>query len=326
MKRFPRRRFLHLAAAAAAFPVASRIAWAQGYPSRPVRWVVPYPAGGSADIVARLVGDFVSARLGQAFIVENKPGAGSSIGTELVVKSPPDGHTLLFVTTANVINAILFPGLPFDFNRDITPVAGLVRLPIVLEVHPSVPVKNVAELIDYAKANPGKLNYASAGVGSSLHLATELFKSMAGVDLNHVPYRGVPPAHVDLLEGRVQVMFDNLFTSLEHIRSGKLRALGMSTTDRHAALPGVPTVAETVPGYEASSIFGLGVPAGTPTAIVERLNREINTALADPGIKARLDALTAVPVPMTHGAFRAELAATTQKWDRLIKAHGIKAT
>src|SRR5215831_14298254 len=257
--KLPRRTFLELAAGAAALPAVSRFAWAQAYPTRPVRWIVPYPPGGAADPIARLIGPFLSERLGKPVMIENKPGAGANIGTEFVVRSPPDGHTLLFITTANMINATFYRDLSFDFMRDITPVAGLVRLPLVLEVNPSVPVKTVAELVAYAKANPGKVNFASAGVGTSLHLAAELFNMMTGTKMIHVPYRGSAPALTDLLAGQVQVLFDNLFTSLEHIKAGKLRALGVATAARVQQLPDLPTVADAVPGYEASSVFGVGV-------------------------------------------------------------------
>jgi tripartite-type tricarboxylate transporter receptor subunit TctC len=323
--KLPRRGFLHLAASAAALPVVSRIASAQTYPARPVRWIVPYPPGGATDIIARLVGQFISERLGQPFVIENKPGAGANLGTEIVVKSPPDGYTLLFVSTANAINASLYPNLSFNFNRDIAPVAGLTRLPIVLVVNPSVPVKTVAQFIAYAKANPGKINCASAGIGTSLHLAAELFKSMTGVDLTHVPYRGSSPALTDLIGGQVQAMFDNLFTSLDHINTGKLRALGVATAERLQVLKDVPTVAETVPGYEASSVFGVGVPAGTRIEIIETLNWEVNAALAEPRIRGRLLELTAIPMPSTAAAFRAEMVATTEKWGRVIRVANIKA-
>jgi len=286
--KLPRRTFLHLAAGAAALPAVSRVARAQAYPARPVRWIVPYPPGGAADPIARLIGPFLSERLGKPVVIENKPGAGANIGTEFVVRSPPDGHTLLFITTANMINATFYRDLSFDFMRDITPVAGLVRLPLVLEVNPSVPVKTVAELIAYAKANPGKVNFASAGVGTSLHLAAELFNMMTGTKMIHVPYRGSAPALTDLLAGQVQVLFDNLFTSLEHIKAGKLRALGVATAARVQQLPDLPTVADAVPGYEASSVFGVGVPTGTPREITELLNRELDAALADPRIRRRL--------------------------------------
>jgi tripartite-type tricarboxylate transporter receptor subunit TctC len=303
----------------------SRVARAQAYPTRPVRWIVPYPPGGAADPIARLIGPFLSERLGKPVVIENKPGAGANIGTEFVVRSPPDGHTLLFITTANMINATFYRDLSFDFMRDITPVAGLVRLPLVLEVNPSVPVKTVAELIAYAKANPGKVNFASAGVGTSLHLAAELFNMMTGTKMIHVPYRGSAPALTDLLAGQVQVLFDNLFTSLEHIKAGKLRALGVATAARVQQLPDLPTVADAVPGYEASSVFGVGVPTGTPREITELLNRELDAALADPRIRGRLLELTAIPIPSLAAEFRAEMVATTEKWGRVIRVANIKA-
>jgi len=323
--KLPRRTFLHLAAGAAALPAVSRVARAQAYPARPVRWIVPYPPGGAADPIARLIGPFLSERLGKPVVIENKPGAGANIGTEFVVKSPPDGHTLLFITTANMINATFYRDLSFDFMRDITPVAGLVRLPLVLEVNPSVPVKTVAELIAYAKANPGKVNFASAGVGTSLHLAAELFNMMTGTKMIHVPYRGSAPALTDLLAGQVQVLFDNLFTSLEHIKAGKLRAVGVATAARVQQLPDLPTVADAVPGYEASSVFGVGVPTGTPREITELLNRELDAALADPRIRGRLLELTAIPIPSLAAEFRAEMVATTEKWGRVIRVANIKA-
>jgi tripartite-type tricarboxylate transporter receptor subunit TctC len=325
MKLPHRRRFLHLAAGAAALPTVSRVARAQAYPTRPVRWIVPYPPGGAADPIARLIGPFLSERLGKPVVIENKPGAGANIGTEFVVRSPPDGHTLLFITTANMINATFYRDLSFDFMRDITPVAGLVRLPLVLEVNPSVPVKTVAELIGHAKANPGKVNFASAGVGTSLHLAAELFNMMTGTKMIHVPYRGSAPALTDLLAGQVQVLFDNLFTSLEHIKAGKLRALGVATAARVQQLPDLPTVADAVPGYEASSVFGVGVPTGTPREITELLNRELDAALADPRIRGRLLELTAIPIPSLAAEFRAEMVATTEKWGRVIRVANIKA-
>ena len=323
--KLPRRTFLHLAAGAAALPAVSRVARAQAYPTRPVRWIVPYPPGGAADPIARLIGPFLSERLGKPVLIENKPGAGANIGTEFVVRSPPDGHTLLFITTANMINATFYRDLSFDFMRDITPVAGLVRLPLVLEVNPSVPVKTVAELIAYAKANPGKVNFASAGVGTSLHLAAELFNMMTGTKMIHVPYRGSAPALTDLLAGQVQVLFDNLFTSLEHIKAGKLRAVGVATAARVQQLPDLPTVADAVPGYEASSVFGVGVPTGTPREITELLNRELDAALADPRIRGRLLELTAIPIPSLAAEFRAEMVATTEKWGRVIRVANIKA-
>jgi len=323
--KLPRRTSLHLAAGAAALPAVSRVARAQAYPARPVRIIVGFPAGGGVDILARLMGPFLSERLGKPVVIENKPGAGANIGTEFVVRSPPDGHTLLFITTANMINATFYRDLSFDFMRDITPVAGLVRLPLVLEVNPSVPVKTVAELIAYAKANPGKVNFASAGVGTSLHLAAELFNMMTGTKMIHVPYRGSAPALTDLLAGQVQVLFDNLFTSLEHIKAGKLRALGVATAARVQQLPDLPTVADAVPGYEASSVFGVGVPTGTPREITELLNRELDAALADPRIRRRLLELTAIPIPSLAAEFRAEMVATTEKWGRVIRVANIKA-
>ena len=323
--KLPRRNFLHLVAGAAALPALSRFAWAHAYPTRPVRWIVPYPAGGAADPIARLIVPFLSERLGQPVVVENKPGAGANIGTEFVVRSAPDGYTLLFITTANMINATFYKDLPFNFMRDITAVAGLVRLPLVMEVNPSVPAKTVAEFIAYAKANPGKVNYASAGVGTSLHLAMQLFNEMTGLSLAHVPYRGAAPALTDMLGGQVQVMFDNLFTSLEHIKAGKLRALGVATAARVHQLPDVPAIADTVPGYEASSVFGVGVPTGTSSDIIERLHRELAAALAEPRIRGRLVELTAIPIPGTAAEFRAEMAATTEKWGKVIRAANIKA-
>ncbi len=272
--KLPRRKFLHLAAGAAALPAVSRTASAQTYPSRPVRWIVPYPPGGATDIPARLIGQYLSERLGQQFVIENRTGAGANIGTEAVVRSPPDGYTLLFISTANMINATYYTKLPFNFMRDIAPVAGLLRVPIVLVVNPSVPAKTVAEFIAYAKANPGKIGAASAGIGTSLHLSAELFKMLTGVELTHVPYRGGVPALTDLISGQVPAMFDNLSTSLEHIKAGKLRLLGVGTTARLEMLPDVPTIAETVPGFEAASVFGVGVPTGTPVEIIEKLNGE----------------------------------------------------
>jgi len=313
-----------LAAGAVALPAVSLVASAQTYPTRPIRWIVPYPPGGGTDPIARLIGPFLSDRLGQPVIIENRPGAGANIGTEIVVKSPPDGYTLLFVSTANMINASLYRDLTFNVTRDIAPVAGLVRLPLVVVANPSVPARTIAELIDYAKTNHGRINFASAGVGTSNHLAGELFKSMTGVDFVHIPYRGTGPAITDLIGGQVQVIFDNLSTSIEHIRAGKLRALAVATVRRVDALPEVPTVAETVPGYEASSVHGVGVPAGTPTEVINVLNREINAALVDARIKSRLVDLTAIPIPMTAVEFRAEIGATTDKWAKVVRSSGAK--
>ncbi len=255
---------------------------AADYPTRPVRWIVPYPAGGATDIVARIIGQALSERLGQTFVIENKPGAGNNIGTEAVVHAAPDGYTVLLVNPANAINATLYPKLSFNFIRDTLPVAGFMRVPNVMEVNPAVPANTVAEFIAYAKANPGKINWATSGNGTSVHLSGELFKMMTGANMTHVPYRGSAPALTDMISGQVQVMFDNMPPSLPHIRAGKLRALGVTTAQRSAALPDVPTVVETVPGYEASAFFGMAVPKGTPADVIEKLNKEINAALADP--------------------------------------------
>jgi tripartite-type tricarboxylate transporter receptor subunit TctC len=326
MKLPHRRQFLHLAAgAAAALVPMPRIARAQTYPTRPVRIVVPYPPGGGTDVTARLIAPYLSERLGQQFVIENRGGAGANIGTDVVTKSPADGYTLLLISTANMINTSLYKNLPFNFMRDITAVAGLVRLPIVLEVHPSFPAKTTAEFIAYAKTNPGKINFASSGTGTSLHLAGELFKSMSGAHIVHVPYRGTAPALTDILGGQVQAMFDNLATSLEHIRAGKLRGLGVATSTRSDVIPELPTLSETVPGYEASSVFGLGAPTGTPVEIIERLNRTVNAALADPRIKARLAELTMIPIPATSAEFAAEMAATTEKWAKVVVSSGAVA-
>jgi tripartite-type tricarboxylate transporter receptor subunit TctC len=325
MKLSHRRRFLRLAAGTAALPALSRIAKAQTYPTRPVRIVVPYPPGGGSDVTARLIAPYLSERLGQQFIIENRGGAGANIGTDVVAKSPADGYTLLLISTANMINTTLYKNLPFNFMRDITPVAGLVRLPIVLEVHPSFPAKSAAEFVAYAKANPRKVNFASSGTGTSLHLAGELFKSMSGANIVHVPYRGTAPALTDVLGGQVQAMFDNLATSLEHIRAGKLRALGVATSTRIDVIPELPTLAETVSSYEASSVFGLGAPTGTPSQIVERLNRTVNAALADPRIKGRFVELTTIPIPATSADFGAEMATTTEKWAKVVVSSGATA-
>ena len=282
----PRRQFLRLATAAAITLPAAPIAHAQSYPTRPVRWIVPYPAGGATDLVARLIGQWLSERLGQQFIIENRPGGGTNIGVQAVVNAPPDGSTLLFFGSTNAINATLYESLPFNFLRDIAPVAGLVALPMVLEVNPSVPVKTTAEFIAYAKANPGKITVASFGAGTISHLAIELFKSTTGTDMVHVPYRGGAPLVTDLISGQVNAAFDALPSSLPHIRRGALRALAL--TFRSDVLPDVPTIGDTVPGYEVSTWLGLGVPGATPGAIIDTLNREVNAGLANPAIKAKL--------------------------------------
>ena len=298
-------------------------AGAADYPTRPVRWIVPYPAGGATDIVARIIGQALSERLGQTFIIENKPGAGNNIGTEAVVHAAPDGYTVLLVNPANAINATLYPKLSFNFIRDALPVAGFMRVPNVMEVNPAVPANTVAEFIAYAKANPGKINWATSGNGTSVHLSGELFKMMTGVDMTHVPYRGSAPALTDMISGQVQVMFDNMPPSLPHIRAGKLRALGVTTAQRSAALPDVPTVAETVPGYEASAFFGMAVPKGTPAEVIEKLNKEINAALADPKIQARLAELGGMLIPGTPADFGKVVADETDKWAKVIKDGGV---
>jgi len=320
-----RRRFLSLAAGAAMLPATSRFAWAQDYPKRPIRWVVGFPPGGSTDIVARIIAPWLSERLGQQVIVENKPGAGTNLAAQSVVNAPPDGHTLLFVTPVNAINATLYGKLPFNFMRDIAAIAGIVTVPFVLQVNPSFPAKNVAEFIAYAKANPDKVSMASAGIGSVPHMAGELFKLMTGVNMLHVPYRGSAPALSDLIAGHVHVMFDAMPASLPLIRSGALRALAVTTSDRSSALPDVPTVAETVPGYETSSWYGIGAPKDTPSEIIERLNREIAAGLDNPIVKGRLAEANAAPMPLTSVQFGMHIAAETEKWARVVQAAGIKA-
>jgi tripartite-type tricarboxylate transporter receptor subunit TctC len=298
-------------------------AFAVDYPTRPVRWVVPYTPGGGTDITARIMGQWLSERLGQQFIIENKAGAGNNIGTEAVVTAPPDGYTLLLVNPANAINATLYRKLSFNFLRDIAPVAGIMRVPNVMEVNPEVPAKTVAEFIAYAKANPGKINWATSGNGTSVHLSGELFKMMTGVDLTHIPYKGSAPALTDMIAGTVQVIFDNMPPSLPHIRAGKLRALAVTTNIRSDALPDVPTVAETVPGYEASAFYGMGVPKGTPPEIIDKLNKEVNAGLADPKIKARLAELGGMLTPGTPAEFGKLVADETDKWAKVIKTGGV---
>jgi tripartite-type tricarboxylate transporter receptor subunit TctC len=295
---------------------------ADDYPSRPVKWVVGYPAGGTTDILARLIGQWLAEHLGQQFIIENRPGAGNNIGTEAVIHAPPDGYTVLLVNPANGINASLYRNLNFDFIRDIAPVAGLTRVPNVMEVTPTVPAKTVQEFIDYAKANPGKINMASSGNGTSVHLSGEMFKMMTGVNLLHVPYRGAAPALTDLISGQTQVMFDNMPSSIEQIKAGKLRALAVTTATRSPALPDVPTVAETVPGYEASAWFGMGAPKGTPPEVISKLNQAINAALADPTIQARLADLGGIVMAGTPADFGKVITDETQKWGKVVKAVG----
>jgi tripartite-type tricarboxylate transporter receptor subunit TctC len=319
----PRRRFLQLAAAT--LPAVSHSAWAQAWPSRPLRLVVGFPAGGTTDIAARLIGQWLSDRLGQPVVIENRPGAGANLAAETVVRAPPDGYTLLAATSSNVINTTFYEKLSFNFVRDIAMVAGVTRSPLVLEVHPSLPVKSVPELIAHAKANPGKIALASFGTGTTSHVAGELFKMTAGVDLFHVPYRGSAPLVTDLLSGLVQAAFDNLPASIEHIRAGKLRALAVGTAERSQALPDVPTVAEFLPGFEASAWVAVAAPKATPAEIVERLNREINAGLADPRIKARLAELGGTVFVGTPADFDRLVAEQTEKWGKVIRAANIKA-
>jgi tripartite-type tricarboxylate transporter receptor subunit TctC len=293
---------------------------AADYPTRPVHIIVGYPAGGSTDICARLFGDWLSKRLGQQFVVENRPGAGNNIGTEAVARAAADGYTLLLVNPANTINASLYAHLNFVFLRDIDPVAGFIRVPNVMEVNPSVPAKTVAEFIAYAKANPDKINVASSGNGTSIHLSGELFKMMTGVKMTHVPYKGSAPMLTDLLGGQVQVTFDNMPSSIGHIKAGKLRALAVTTATRSPELPDVPTVAETVPGYEASAFFGFGVPHGTPKEIVELLNKEINLALKDPAMQAKLKDLGGIEIPGSAADFGKLVADETAKWEKVVHA------
>jgi tripartite-type tricarboxylate transporter receptor subunit TctC len=325
MLKLPRRKLLQLAAGAVALPAVSRLARADTYPSRPVHFIIGYPPGGSADMTARLAAQWLSERLGQQFIVESRPGAATNIATEAVVRAAPDGYTLLLAAPANATNVALFAKLNFDFMNDIVPVAGLIRFPDVVDVNLGVPVRSIPELIAYAKANPGKLNFASSGVGSTLHVAGELFKMMAGVDIIHVPYRGGAPAMVDLLSGRVQLMFDNLPTSVEFIKAGKVRPLAVTTSMRSEVVPDLPTVAEFVPGYEASAWYGIGAPKGTPAEIVDKLNKTINAILADPTAKARFSELGASLLPGSSADFGKLVADETEKWGRVIRFAGIKA-
>jgi len=313
-----------MSAGAAALAAASRTARAQTYPARPVRLIIGYPPGGSADITARLMGQWLSERLGQQFLIESRPGAGTNIATEAVVRAAPDGYTLLLVAPANAINATLYDKLNYNFIRDIAPVAGLIRFPNVMVVNPSVPANTIPEFIAYAKANPGKLNMASSGNGSTIHVSGELFKMMTGVNMVHVPYRGSAPMVADLLSGHVQVAFDVMTASLPHIRSSALRALAVAGNTRFAGLPDVPTVSDVVPGFEASAWQGVGVPRGTPNEIIERLNREINDGLANPVIKARLADAATTPMVFTLAEFGAYMAAETEKWAKVIKFANIK--
>jgi tripartite-type tricarboxylate transporter receptor subunit TctC len=317
--KLPRRRFLHLAAGAAAVPAVSRLAWAQTYPSRPVRIVVGYPPGGPSDILARLMGQWLSERLGQQFLIDNRPGAVGNIGTEAVVRALPDGYTLLVATVVNAINATLYRKLNFNFIRDITPVAGMIRSPLIMAVNPLVPAKTVPEFIAYAKANPGKINMASGGTGTEHHVSGELFKMMAGVNLVHVPYRGEAPALTDMLGGQVQVIFGTMPGTIEYIRAGKLRPLAVTSATRSEVLPNVPTVAEFVPGFEARSWYGVGVPKNTPAEIIEKLNKEINLGLADANMKARLADLGGTALVGSPAAFGKFIAEDTEKWAKVVE-------
>jgi tripartite-type tricarboxylate transporter receptor subunit TctC len=323
--KLPRRQFLHLAAGAAALPAVSRIAWAQAYPTRPVRLIVPFAPAGGSDTVARLMGQWLSEHLGQQFVVENRPGASSNIGTEAVVRAPPDGYTLLMVGSWNAINATLYDKLNFNFIADIAPVASVIRDPYVLVVNPSVPAKSVSEFIAYAKANPRKLNMASPGTGTGPHIAGELFKTKAGIDMVHVPYRGGGPVVTDLLGGQVQVSFASMPSSIQYIRAGKLRALAVTTATRSDALPDIPTVGEFVPGYEASTWYGVGAPKATPAETIDKLNREINAGLADPKIKARLTDIGGTVLALSPADFGKFIADETDKWGNVIRALNIRA-
>jgi tripartite-type tricarboxylate transporter receptor subunit TctC len=314
-----------LAALCLALILPGAAALAQGdYPSRPIRWIVPYPPAGTTDVLARIMGDYLSRKMGQQFVIDNRPGAGNNLGTEAVVSAPPDGYTVLLVNPANGINATLYKKLPFNFVRDIAPVGGFIRVPNVMAIWPGLPVNSVAEFIAYAKANPGKINMASSGLGTSVHMSGELFKAMTGVDMVHVPYRGAGPALTDLMTGQVHVLFDNLPSSVEHIRGGKLRALAVTTEKPSPALPGVPTVAETVPGYEASAWFGMGAPKDTPRPIIERLNREINAALKDPEMVKKLADLGGTPISGTPEDFGKVIADETEKWRKVVEFSGAK--
>ena len=322
--KLPRRTFLQFAAASAALPALSRVADAQAYPSRPVRLIAPFPPGGSIDLTARLVGQWLTERLGQQVVIENRAGAGGNIGSEAALNSPADGYTLLLCSVANAISATLYDNLKYDF-RDITPVAGISRAPNVMVVHPSVPVKTVPEFIAYAKANTGKVNMASSGVGTSIHMSGELFKLLTGVNMQHVPYRGSAPMLTDLIAGQVQVAFDNLQPSMPHIKAGKLRALAVTTATRSDALPDLPTVADFVPGYEASTWNGVCAPKGMPAATVERLNKEINAGLGDPTFKARLAEMGAWVLPGSPADASKLVADEVAKWAKVIKAGNLKA-
>ena len=319
-----RRQILQLATAAVAFPTSSWSVRAQSYPGRPVRIIVGFPAGGPTDITARLIAQWLSEHLGQEFIVENRPGAAGNIATEAALRAPPDGYTLLLVTSSNAVNATFYENLSFDFINDITPVAGIIRVPFVMEINPGIPAKTVPEFIAYAKANPGKINMASGGTGTSVHIAGELFKMMAGVNLVHVPYRGSAPALTDMISGQVHVMFDILTSSIQHIRSGALRALAVTSATRSDALPDVPTVGDFLPGYEATAWYGIAAPKNTPSEIADRLNKQINAGLADPKIKARFADLASTVIPGSPSDFGRLVGEEIEKWGKVVKFSGAK--
>jgi tripartite-type tricarboxylate transporter receptor subunit TctC len=318
-----RRKFLHLAAGSTALPLLPRAALAQTYPSRPVHIIVPYAAAGPNDIVARVVCQWMSEHLGQPFVIENRPGAGSNIGTEVVVHAPPDGYTVLVVSSSHAINATLYDKLNFNFMRDIAPVASIVRVPNVMVVNPAFPARSVREFIDYGKANPGKLNFGSSGVGASNHMSGELFKFMTGLDMMHVPYRSSGPALTDLVGGQVQVMFDAISSSVEHIRAGRLRSLGVTTATKADALPEVPVIADVVPGYEVSNWFGFGMPRNTPADVVMAFNNGVNEAIADPKLKVRLAELGGILMPGSPAEFGKLIAEETEKWGKVIRSANI---
>jgi tripartite-type tricarboxylate transporter receptor subunit TctC len=322
--KLPRRKFLHLAAGAATLPAVSRTAWAQAYPTRPLRWIIGFPPGGGADTVSRIMAQWLSERLGQSIIVENKPGASTNISIQEVVSSPADGYTLLFIAASAAVNVSLFDNLPFNLLRDIAPVSGLVDFPLVMVVNPSVPAKTVPEIIAYANANPGKISMASFGTGSTSHVAGELFMTMTGVKMVHVPYRGEAPTLTDVIAGQVQVMFPTLTGSLAHIRSGALRLLAVAGKARSEFVPATPTVGESVPGYEANSWCGVGVPRGTPAEIIAKLNIEINAGLTDPATRARLAAVATTPIIHTPAGFGAYVAAEVEKWGKVVRTANIK--
>jgi tripartite-type tricarboxylate transporter receptor subunit TctC len=305
----------------AAFPAAAQ----SDYPNKPIRWIVPYPPGGTTDLLARLMGAHLSQKLGQQVIIDNKAGGGNNIGTEMAIKAAPDGYTIFLVNPANAINATLYPKLPFNFLDDLAPIAGLVRVPNVMTVTKNFPAKNVAEFIDYGKKNPDKINMASSGAGTSVHLSGELFKFMTGIQMKHIPYKGAGPAINDLIPGQVDVLFDNMPSIIGHIRGGTLRALAVTSAQRSPALPDVPTVGETVPGYEASAWFGVAAPKGTPAAAIQRINREVNAALADPAMRAKLADLGGVPIPGTPEQFWAIHKMETEKWAKIVQFSGAKA-